>query len=144
MGANRALRLMFALFLIPCGAVLVLIAGTGKAGSLVNGLGLSMIVAGIVAAFRKLVIVQFEAGDMASQVATRLHAELGKKEEPGIRQIEDVRRGYDGYYRWVVSKFIFNRASTGGSIIERTPNREESVFNEALYRELHKVLIDKI
>lgn len=28
---------------------------------------------------------------------------------------------------------IFDRASKAGCIIERTPNRDESVFNEALY-----------
>jgi hypothetical protein len=102
-GINRALRLMIAVLLIPSGAVLVLIAGTGRVGGLINGLGLSLIVAGIVAAFRELVIVPFETSDTANQVASRLHDKLFKDVVPGIRKIDDFRRGYDGYYRWVIN-----------------------------------------
>lgn len=103
MGTNRALRLMFSVFLIPSGAVLVLIAGSGKAGTLVNGLGLSLIVAGIVAAFRELMIVRLEAAEMSDQISSRLHKHLFQNGRTGIRLVSLVRRGYEGYYRWAIS-----------------------------------------
>src|SRR5579885_1407620 len=103
MGTNRALRLLVSIFLIPCGAVLVLIAGGGKAGELVNGLGMSLIVAGIVAAFRELVIVRLEAGESADQIAERLRPQLFATAAGAVRLVSSVRRGFDGYYRWAIS-----------------------------------------
>jgi hypothetical protein len=140
MGANRALRLMFALFLIPCGAVLVLIAGAGKPGSLVTGLGLSLIVAGIVAAFRELVIVQFEGGEMANQVATQLQDRLFQTDDPGIRQIKDVRRGYEGYYRWVISTHKCELFFAGRSVLHRI----QEDLNKRRLHSVEQVLLDKL
>jgi Domain of unknown function (DUF5919) len=140
MGVNRALRLMIALFLIPSGAVLVLIAGGGKAGSLVTGLGLSLIVAGIVAAFRELVIVPFETSDTASQIAARLHDKLFQNEVPGIRQIEEVRRGYEGYYRWVISTQKCDLFFAGRSVLHRI----QEDLNKRRTQPVEQVLLGKL
>lgn len=118
MSSNRALRLLFSILLLPTGAVLVLIAGTGKAGVLVNGLGLSLIVAGIVAAFRELVIVRFEGGETADQVANRLQ-ERFLQPGSGIRLISTVRRGFDGYYRWAISTHRSELFFAGRSVLHR-------------------------
>jgi len=131
---------MFALFLIPCGAVLVLIAGAGKAGGLVNGLGLSLIVAGIVAAFRELVIVKLEAGETADHVATRLHDKLFKNEQSGIRPISSVRRGYDGYYRWAISTQRCELFFAGRSVLHRV----QADLNDRRLHSVEEVLLGKL
>jgi hypothetical protein len=140
MGTNRALRLMFALFLIPSGAVLVLVAGTGKGGTLVNGLGLSLIVAGIVAAFRELVIVQLEASETADHVATRVYERMFKKDESGIRPISTVRRGYDGYYRWAITVQRCELFFAGRSVLHRV----QADLNERKLRPAEEVLLGKL
>lgn len=116
---SRALRLMLALLLISCGAVLVLVAGAGKAGNLVNGLGLSLIVSGIVAVFRELAIAHAEGKEMADQVATRLRAELSGGGDGGLRRVSSPQRGYDGYYLWAVSKEQCDLFFAGRSVLHR-------------------------
>lgn len=140
MGIHRALRLMIALFLIPTGAVLVLIAGAGKVGNLVGGLGLSLIVAGIVAAFRELVVVPFETNTRTDQLVTELHERILQDEIPGIRQIEDVRRGYHGYYRWVITTQKCELFFAGRSVLHRI----QEDLNKRSAHSVEDVLLGKL
>lgn len=119
MGTTHTVRMLVSILLIPIGAVLVLIAGTGKVGVLVNGLGMSLMVAGVVAAFRELMIVRLEAEEMAEKVAANLGRQLPHNGGGAIRLVGKVRRGYEGYYRWAISKEPCDLFCAGRSILHR-------------------------
>lgn len=140
MKSNRALRLLFAIFLLPCGAVLVLIAGGGKVGALVSGLGLSLIVAGIVAAFRELVIVRLEAEETADSIATRVQQKVIQGGGSGIRLVSPVRRGYNGYYRWAISTQPCELFFAGRSVLHRV----QSDFRDRRLYPVEEVLLGKL
>ncbi|HEU5470538.1 MAG TPA: hypothetical protein VFV67_07780 [Actinophytocola sp.] len=140
MKTNRALRLLFSIFLLPCGAVLVLIAGTGKVGTLVASLGVSLIVAGIVAAFRELVIVRLEADETADSIAGRLQQKLMEGGGTGIRMVSPVRRGYSGYYRWAITNQRCELFFAGRSVLHRV----QSDFRDRRLFPVEQVLLGKL
>lgn len=116
---SRLLRSMFTVVLIFAGLALFQVAPSGKVGDLVNGLGLSLIVSGIVALFRELVIARAEGQAMAEQVATRLSAELTRDRDRGLKRIRAPQRVHDGYNQWVVSKHRCELFLAGRSVLHQ-------------------------
>lgn len=151
MTRNGVLRLVFSLALVPTGAVLVLLAGHDRAGQLVNSLGLSLIVAGILNAFRELAMVRLEAEENATAI-TR-HVQEGVLQvlpaaSQGIRLVSKVRRGYDGYYKWATTTQSRELFFAGRSVLHRIdadfrkrglPNAEQ-----VLLRKLHEGSVIRI
>jgi hypothetical protein len=124
MTKNGWLRLTFALALVPTGAVLVLLApGLSLTVSpLLSGLGISLIVAGIVTAFREVAILRLESEEMGEEIATRVHRRLVEApptRDVSIRLVSRVRRGYDGYYAWVTSAGARDLFFAGRSVLHR-------------------------
>jgi hypothetical protein len=110
MGKGKMLRLMFSLFLIPLGAVFILIQASGILGDLISKLGLALIVAGVVSAFREVAILRLESEETSEKIANIVYNQL--QECPpttmGIRMISPIRRGFHGYYTWAVSNAAQN------------------------------------
>lgn len=122
MGANRIARLTFSFAMLPTGGMLVLLGGEGRTGQLVNSLGLSLIVAGIVNGFRELAIARYEAADTAEAIATRLHEKLVQSPPVlggGLRMASPVRRGYAGYYGWAIAREPRELFFAGRSVLHR-------------------------
>lgn len=134
------LRLLFSIVMMLAGAVLVLIAGAGKIGALVNGLGLSLIVAGVVAAFRELVIVRFEAGETTDAIATKLHQRMFAERGSGVRLVSPVRRGYNGYYRWTTTNEPCALFFAGRSVLHRM----RADFRDRTMYPVEEVLLAKL
>lgn len=121
MKPNKVIRLLFAAFLIPIGAVLILLDTPGTVGDLVSKMGLALIVAGIVSSFHELIMRPLEADETAETVAA--HVQKGLRETPlhatGIRLLRKVRKGYSGYYNWALDSEPQDVFFAGRSILHR-------------------------
>lgn len=140
MGTTHAVRMLVSVLLIPIGAVLVLIAGAGRAGALVSGLGMSLIVAGVVAAIRELMIVRLEADDMAEKIAANLGNQLPQNSGSGIRLVKPERRGYAGYYRWAIADERCDLFCAGRSVLHRV----QADFSDRGLASVERVLLGKL
>jgi hypothetical protein len=122
MTRNGVLRLVFSLALIPTGAVLVLLAGHGRAGVLVSSLGLSLIVTGILNAFREVALLRLESEETSAEIAKRVQEgmlQILPSASQGIQLVSPVRRGYDGYYRWATTTEPRELFFAGRSVLHR-------------------------
>lgn len=126
METNRLLRLVFSLALLPFGGLLVVLAPKDQAGQmtqvgqLVDGLGLSLIVAGIMSTFREVAILRLEVEETATDIARRITQQLFPPSEmKGIRLVSSTRRGYDGYYRWAMGTGPCDLFVAGRSVLQR-------------------------
>src|SRR5438034_4931201 len=152
MEANRLLRLVFSLALLPFGALLVVLTPRSQAGQvtqvgeLVDGLGLSLIVAGIMSTFRELAILRLEVDETATNIARRITQQLFPSEARGIRLVSSTRRGYHGYQRWAVSTNPCDLFVAGRSVLQRLhgPYRGSQGPEHALVRKLREGSIVRI
>ncbi len=117
----KILRLTFSFCLVLLGAVCVLLDIPGKSGHLVAQLGFGMIVAGIVSGFRELAILRLESEETSDKIATQVHKKLCDCPPGalGIRMLSPVRRGYQGYYTWVLSREPQTLFFAGRSVLHR-------------------------
>ena len=143
MTRNGVLRLVFSLGLVPTGAVLVLVAGHGRAGQLVSGLGLSLMVAGIINAFREAAVARFESEENAVVVAQ--HVQEGMLQilpttTQGIRLASKQRRGYDAYYTWATTIQSRELFFAGRSVLHRI----DADFRNRGLQNVEQVLLRKL
>lgn len=116
------MRLVFSLALIPSGAVFVLLVGRGGASQLVDSLGLALIVSGILNSFREVAVLRLESEESATEIAARVRQEMMNvlpATSPGIKLVAQVRRGYDGYYRWATTTAPRELFFAGRSVLHR-------------------------
>ena len=121
MSRARILRLVFALSIIPFGAVLVLLVIPGPVGQLISGLGLALIVSGVASAFREIAILRLESEETGESIAERVHKRLlaFPPGTTGIRMVSRVRKGYDGYSVWAVKTGPQDLFFAGRSVLHR-------------------------
>src|SRR5579859_611962 len=120
MTTRRLLRLALAIGLVPTGAVLILLVGsdTSALSTLSRSLGVSVIAAGVVAAFREVVMSRLEAEDTANEIAQRIRAQLAAGgDTSGFKLVSAVRRGYSGYYRWAIDTDLRELFFAGRSVL---------------------------
>jgi hypothetical protein len=143
MAKNRVLRLVFSFALIPTGAVLVLLASHGRAGALVNSLGLSLIVAGILNAFREVAVLRLESEETAATITKRVQdgmLQILPSASQGIRLVSPIRRGYDEYYRWATTIEPRKLFFAGRSVLHRI----DADFRNRGLKRVEKVLLRKL
>jgi hypothetical protein len=121
MSAYKALRIIISVFLIPIGAVLILLNVAGAAGSLVTNLGLALIVTGIVSTFQETILQRLAHGEVADAVADRVHKHLQQSPltSVGIRMVSPIRKGLDRYYLWAMSTAPQIMFFAGRSVLHR-------------------------
>lgn len=124
MNKNQIIRLLFSLALTFAGVILLLLDSTGKVEEFISDIGLAFIVAGVFAMFSEGVLKFFDSEDAAevgSFIANEVHKRL--RESPlgaqGIRLVAPIRKGYDGYYGWVVSNGPQKLFFAGRSVLHR-------------------------
>lgn len=121
MAKNELTRLLFSICLIPIGAVLILLHGDGSGGALVSHVGFALIVAGVLSTFHEGVLRRFEQGEAASAVAEEVYNRL--KVAPisvtGIKLVSSIRKGYAGYYLWVMDTGPQEIFMAGRSVLHR-------------------------
>lgn len=117
----RILRITFSLLLLPTGGILVLLGIPDKIGIIVNNLGLSLIVTGIVTLFRELAILRLETAESGENIATLVHQKIYgiQGSSVGLRLAAPIRRGYEGYYNWVTTTKSQKMLFAGRSILHR-------------------------
>jgi hypothetical protein len=121
MTKNETIRLLFSFCLMPLGAVLILLHTDSPAGTLLSHLGFAFIVAGVLSTFHEAVLRKFEQGDVAGEVADEVHRRLtaAPLSATGIRLVSPVRKGYAGYYQWVMSTGPDDIFFAGRSVLHR-------------------------
>jgi hypothetical protein len=121
MSKNETIRVLFSVCLIPLGAVLILLHNDSPAGNLLSHVGFAFIVAGVLSTFHELVLQRFEQGEMASAVADEVYERLRKTPlaATGIRLVSPSRKGYDGYYKWVLGTAPDHMFFAGRSVLHR-------------------------
>jgi hypothetical protein len=120
MTKNEIIRLLFSVCLIPFGAVMILLH-TGPEGSLLSHLGLAFIIAGVLSTFHEGVLQRFEQGETASAVADEVDKRLkmAPLSATGIKLVSAIRKGYAGYYLWVMSTEPEEIFFAGRSVLHR-------------------------
>jgi hypothetical protein len=151
MARNSVLRLVFSVALVPTGALLVILAGPGRVGQLVNSLGLALIVTGILNAFREVAVARMESEENAVIIADRLQERMLQilpTAAQGIRLASKVRRGYDGYYTWATTIHPRDLFFAGRSVLHRIDadfrNRGLPRAEQVLLRKLHEGSVIRI
>ena len=123
MSKGKILRAIFALALIPTGAVLTLVSSSwpGPSGQLISKLGLALIVAGVVTVFRELVILRLESEETREGIAKAVHKRLlaSPPTPNGLRIVATERNGYDEYSTWAISKSPQVLFFAGRSVLHR-------------------------
>jgi hypothetical protein len=121
MSTNETIRVLFSVCLIPLGAVMILLHTESPAGTLLSHIGFAFIVAGVLSAFHEAVLRRFEQGEAASAVAEEVHSRLrmGPLSATGIRLVSPIRKGYAGYYQWVMSTGQEDMFFAGRSVLHR-------------------------
>jgi hypothetical protein len=121
MNKNEIIRLLFSVCLMPLGAVMILLHSETPAGTLLSHVGFAFIVAGVLSTFHETVLRRFEQGETASAVADEVHNRL--KMVPlsatGIKLVSPIRKGYSGYYQWVMSNGPEEIFFAGRSVLHR-------------------------
>ena len=119
---RRLLRLALALALVPTGAVLVLLPGsdTSALSQLSRSLGISVIAAGVVAAFREVIMSRLEADEAASEIAQKIREQIiTGSDASAFKLVSPVRRGYGRYYQWAVDTELREMFFAGRSVLHR-------------------------
>jgi Domain of unknown function (DUF5919) len=122
MTTRRLLRLALALLLLPSGAVLVLLAGadTSALAMLSRSIGVSVIAAGAVAAFREVIMSRLETDETANVVAQRVVEQLATGgDASAFKLLSPVRRGYSGYNQWALDTERRDMFFAGRSVLHR-------------------------
>lgn len=89
-----------------------------------ENVGLALIVAGVFATFKEGVLARFDADDSkdkAKSVADEVHLRLQEKplDVQGIRLVAPTRKGYSGYYDWVMDDGSQKLFFAGRSVLHR-------------------------
>ena len=121
MSRSRILRLTFSLALLPTGALVVVLAGPGQLGILLQNLGLSIMVAGVLGTFRELALLRLEAEEISEKVADRVFQRIisAFPRSSGLKLIAPIRRGYAGYYPWAIVTEPQDLFFAGRSVLHR-------------------------
>lgn len=121
MSRSRILRLTFSLALLPTGALFVLLAGSGQIGSLVSNFGLSVMVAGVLGAFREIALLRLETEEASEKTAELVHKRIvsALPQSGGLRLVAQIRRGFSGYYTWAIATDFQDLFFAGRSVLHR-------------------------
>jgi hypothetical protein len=122
MTTRRLLRLALALGLLPTGAVLVLLPGsdTSALSQLSRSLGISVIAAGVVTAFREVIMSRLEADETADEIAQKIRMQLFTgNDASAFKLVSAVRRGYSRYYQWAIDTELREMFFAGRSVLHR-------------------------
>jgi hypothetical protein len=121
MSRSAILRLTFSLALLPTGALLVLLAGGGPVGILLENLGLSIMVAGVLGSFRELALLKLESDETGQKVADLVYKKVISTlpSSGGLKLVAPIRRGYAGYYFWAVTTEAQDLFFAGRSVLHR-------------------------
>jgi hypothetical protein len=142
MNRSKVLRLTFSLALLPSGALLVLLAGTGQWGFLLSNLGLSLMVSGVFGAFREIFLLKLETEESSETTAEVVYQKVvtALPRSDGLRLIAPIRRGFVGYYSWAIATDNQDLFFAGRSVLHRIDadfhSRGLGRAEDVLYRRL--------
>jgi hypothetical protein len=126
-------RLLFCIILALIGIVIAKFAGPDP---FFSNVGLAFMVAGVASLFHEGVLRSLESDETTNSIADSVFAQL--KTAPlfasGIRLVSSVRKGYEGYYRWVMSTDPQDMFFAGRSVLHRIEKdfRSRGVNNAAV------------
>jgi hypothetical protein len=121
MTKNDTIRILFSIALAAVGCLLVVLHSDTATGTLVSHIGFAFIVAGVLSTFHEAVLNRFERGDMAEDIANRVHVKFQNSPptSTGIRLVSKERKGYAGYYTWVTAPGPSDLFFAGRSVLHR-------------------------
>ena len=100
---------------------MILLHTDSPGGTLLSHVGFAFIVAGVLSAFHEGVLRRFEQGETASAVADEVHHRLkiAPLSATGIKLVSPIRKGYSGYYSWVMDTGPQEIFMAGRSVLHR-------------------------